>query len=65
MAGRIAAKARRVLAVGKEAFAPQGEMSLDEAYAYTAQVMTRNMAMADAQEGIDAFLTKRAPVWEG
>ena len=65
MAARIAAKARRVLAVGKEAFARQGEMSLDEAYAYTAQVMTRNMAMADAQEGIDAFLTKRAPVWEG
>lgn len=65
MAGRIAAKARRVLAIGKEAFSRQGEMSLDEAYAYTAQVMTRNMAMADAQEGIDAFLQKRAPVWEG
>ncbi|MCJ2026720.1 enoyl-CoA hydratase [Methylobacterium sp. J-067] len=65
MAGRIAAKARKVLAVGKEAFARQGEMTLDEAYAYTAQVMTRNMAMADAQEGIDAFLQKRAPVWEG
>lgn len=64
MAGRIAAKARRVLAVGKEAFGRQIEMSLDEAYAYTAEVMTRNMAMADAQEGIDAFLQKRAPVWE-
>ncbi|WP_449411220.1 enoyl-CoA hydratase [Methylobacterium komagatae] len=65
MAGAIAAKARRVLAVGKEAFSQQIEMSLDEAYAYTAAVMTKNMAMADAQEGIDAFLTKRQPVWEG
>ncbi len=65
MAGAIAAKARRVLAVGKEAFAKQIEMGLDEAYAYTAAVMTKNMAMADAQEGIDAFLTKRRPVWEG
>lgn len=65
MAGRIAAKARRVLAIGKEAFARQGEMTLDEAYAYTAQVMTRNMAMADAREGIDAFLQKRKPIWEG
>jgi len=65
LAGRIAAKARRVVAVGKEAFARQIEMNLDDAYAYTAEVMARNMAMADAQEGIDAFLQKRPPVWEG
>jgi enoyl-CoA hydratase/carnithine racemase len=65
MAGRIAAKARRVVAIGKEAFARQAEMGLDDAYAYASEVMTRNMAMADAQEGIDAFLTKRQPVWEG
>lgn len=65
MAVRIAAKARKVVAVGKEAFSRQIEMGLDEAYAYTAEVMTRNMAMADAQEGIEAFLQKRAPVWEG
>lgn len=65
LAGRIASKARRVVAVGKEAFYRQIEMGLDEAYAYTAEVMTRNMAMADAREGIDAFLQKREPVWEG
>lgn len=65
MAGRIAAKARKVVAVGKEAFARQVEMGLDEAYAYTAEVMARNMAMADAREGIDAFLQKRSPTWEG
>jgi enoyl-CoA hydratase/carnithine racemase len=65
MAGRIAAKARRVVAIGKEAFGRQAEMGLDDAYAYASEVMTRNMAMADAQEGIDAFLTKRKPVWQG
>ncbi len=65
MAQRIAGKARRVVAIGKEAFGRQIEMGLDEAYAYAAQVMTQNMMMADAQEGIDAFLLKRAPVWEG
>lgn len=65
MARRIASKARRVVAIGKEAFGRQIEMGLDEAYAYAAQVMTQNMMMADAREGIDAFLQKRPPVWEG
>ncbi|MGU3668753.1 enoyl-CoA hydratase [Methylobacterium sp. A49B] len=64
LAVRIAGKARRVLAIGKEAFGRQIEMGLEEAYGYTAEVMTRNMMMADAQEGIDAFLGKRPPRWE-
>lgn len=64
LAGRIAAKPRRVVAVGKEAFGRQIEMGLDEAYGYAAAVMTRNMAMADAREGIDAFLGRRPPRWE-
>jgi enoyl-CoA hydratase/carnithine racemase len=64
MAQTIAGKARRVLAIGKEAFGRQIEMGLEEAYGYTAEIMTRNMMMADAQEGIDAFLAKRSPRWE-
>jgi enoyl-CoA hydratase/carnithine racemase len=64
LAGRIAGKSRRVLALGKEAFSRQIEMGLEEAYGYTAEVMVRNMMMADAHEGIDAFLGKRAPRWE-
>jgi len=28
-------------------------------------VMTTNMLARDAEEGIDAFIGKRAPVWEG
>ena len=64
LADRIAGKARRVLAIGKEAFGRQIEMGLEDAYGYTAEVMTRNMMMADAQEGIDAFLGKRPPRWE-
>jgi len=27
--------------------------------------MTRNMLARDAEEGIDAFLQKRPPVWQG
>ena len=63
-ASRIAEKSARVVALGKEAFARQAEIGLEEAYAYAAEVMTRNMMIADAEEGIDAFLGKRPPRWE-
>jgi len=39
-------------------------MSLSEAYDYASEVMTRNMMMADANEGICAFIDKRTPKWE-
>lgn len=61
----IASKSPHTLKVGKEAFYRQAEMSLDDAYAYAAQVMTENMLAQDAAEGIDAFLAKRPPVWRG
>ncbi len=53
-----------MLTIGKEAFYRQAELGLDEAYAYASEVMTRNMLARDAEEGIDAFLEKRPPVWE-
>jgi enoyl-CoA hydratase/carnithine racemase len=65
LAGRIAAKSPLTLAIGKEAFHHQAGLGLDDAYAHAAEVMTRNMMSRDAEEGIDAFLHKRAPVWTG
>ena len=65
LAASIAAKSPLTLAIGKEAFYRQAEMTLDDAYAYTAEVMTRNMLARDAGEGIDAFLHRRKPVWTG
>ena len=41
------------------------EMDLDGAYAYAAEVMTRNMLARDAAEGIDAFLAKRPTQFTG
>jgi len=64
LARTIAAKSAYTLKVGKEAFYRQAEMSLADAYLYTAQVMTENMMARDAQEGIGAFVDKRAPKWE-
>jgi len=65
LAGQIAAKSPLTLAIGKQAFYRQAEMELDAAYACAAEVMTRNMLARDAEEGIDAFLAKRPPVWTG
>jgi enoyl-CoA hydratase/carnithine racemase len=64
LAAQIAGKSARVLAIGKEAFYRQAELGIADAYAYTAEVMTRNMQAHDAAEGIDAFIEKRPPVWQ-
>ena len=65
LASKIASKSPLTLRVGKEAFYRQLEMDLDSAYRYTSEVMAENMMAADAQEGIDAFMQKRDPVWKG
>jgi enoyl-CoA hydratase/carnithine racemase len=64
LAHQIAAKSAMTVAIGKEAFYRQAELGLTEAYAYAAEVMTRNMLAQDAAEGIEAFLAKRPPVWQ-
>jgi enoyl-CoA hydratase/carnithine racemase len=65
LAGRIASKSPLTLAIGKEAFYRQRDLDLAAAYAYAGEVMTKNMLARDAEEGIDAFLEKRKPVWQG
>jgi enoyl-CoA hydratase/carnithine racemase len=65
LASKIAHKSPLTLAIGKEAFYRQAEMGLEAAYAYASETMTRNMLARDAEEGIDAFLAKRPPVWQG
>lgn len=65
LAREVASKSPLTLAIGKEAFYRQAELGLDAAYAYASEVMTTNMLARDAEEGIDAFIGKRPPVWEG
>ena len=65
LAGQIARKSPLTLAIGKAAFYRQAEMDLASAYQLASETMTRNMMARDAEEGIDAFLGKRAPVWTG
>ena len=63
LARHVAGKSAFTVKIGKEAFYHQAELDLAAAYRYAAEVMTANMLAEDAEEGIDAFLEKRAPVW--
>ena len=64
MARVIASKSKATVAIGKAAFYRQAELTLDEAYGFASEVMVKNMMMADAEEGICAFLDKRRPDWK-
>jgi enoyl-CoA hydratase/carnithine racemase len=63
LARKIAAKSSYVVKIGKEAFYRQIEMNLAEAYGYAVRVMAENMLARDADEGISAFIEKRAATW--
>lgn len=63
MAEKIAAKSSKTIAIGKEIFHRQVEAPLGEAYDAAAEAMAGNMMIADAEEGLEAFLEKRDPKW--
>src|SRR3954471_14415511 len=63
--GFIKARSAATIRLGKEAFYAQVEQPIARAYAVTSEAMACNMLLDDASEGIDAFLGKRAPVWQG
>jgi enoyl-CoA hydratase/carnithine racemase len=65
MAADIASKSPMILKIGKEAFYRQLEMPVSDGYDYASRVMVENMLHRDAEEGIGAFLDKRAPHWGG
>jgi len=65
LALKIASKSPLTLKIGKKAFYEQLDMDLKSAYEYCSKVMVENMMARDAEEGIDAFLEKRNPVWHG
>lgn len=65
LAATIASKSSATVRIGKRAFYEQREMGLSQAYDHASAVMVENMLARDAEEGIGAFMEKRAPVWEG
>lgn len=65
LAQRIVEASSFVVALGKQAFYTQIDLDQPKAYAYAKEVMSMNALAADAQEGMCAFLDKRAPTWRG
>jgi len=65
LATRIADASPLTLALGKQAYYSQIDLDQPKAYAYAKEVMSMNAMAQDAQEGISAFLQKRAPCWTG
>jgi enoyl-CoA hydratase/carnithine racemase len=53
------------LRIGKEGFYKQVEEKQAEAYRLMAEAISCNAVAPDGQEGIAAFVEKRAPVWNG
>ena len=60
---RILAKPPEAIAMGKALFYRQLETGMEAAYQLAGQTMACNMAHPVAQEGVQAFIDKRAPGW--
>jgi enoyl-CoA hydratase/carnithine racemase len=66
LAEALASKSPAAIALGKQLFYRQLEVSLEAAYELATETMTCNMMTEDAQAGIDAFIGKQpAPDWKG
>lgn len=65
LAERIAEASALTVSIGKQAFYAQIDLDQPKAYAYAREVMSLNAIAQDAQEGMGAFLEKRAPSWRG
>jgi enoyl-CoA hydratase/carnithine racemase len=63
LAATIASASARTVAIGKRAFYEQVDSVQADAYASAKETMACNAVMADAQEGMRAFLEKRPPRW--
>ena len=65
LACQIAEASSLTIALGKQAFYSQIDLDQPKAYAYAKEVMSMNALAGDAQEGMSAFLEKRAACWSG
>ncbi len=65
LAQQIASASPLTLRVGKQSFYQQIDVDQASAYNLMVETMATNAVTCDAQEGINAFIEKRQPVWQG
>jgi enoyl-CoA hydratase/carnithine racemase len=65
LAGKIAEASPLTLRIGKQAFYRQIDLPQAQAYEEMREIMATNAVTCDAQEGMQAFLDKRPPTWQG
>ena len=63
IATKICTASSAIIAVGKSCFYQQINMNRNQAYQLAEGTMVHNLGLADGQEGIEAFVAKRQPVW--
>jgi enoyl-CoA hydratase/carnithine racemase len=63
VAEKIASKSQTAIKFGKRLFHDQRSLGLEQAYGVASAVMAQNMMDGAACEGLDAFISKRHPIW--
>ena len=63
IATKITLASSTVIAIGKSTFYQQINMNRNQAYQLAEGTMVHNLTLADGQEGIEAFVAKRQPIW--
>ena len=64
LARKIGSASAFVVGLGKAAFYAQIDLDQSKAYAYAKEVVSMNALADDAQEGMSAFVERRAPEWK-
>ncbi|MGI9285688.1 MAG: enoyl-CoA hydratase [Pseudomonadales bacterium] len=63
LAKKIALKSAQGIRSGKQAYYRQMDMTIEEAFEYTTEVMIQGTLSQDSAEGTKAFFEKREPEW--
>jgi enoyl-CoA hydratase/carnithine racemase len=64
LAAKLAEKSPLALQMGKQSFYRMSDMEFGKALEYVNETFAALCVTDDAQEGVDAFLNKRKPVWK-
>jgi enoyl-CoA hydratase/carnithine racemase len=65
LAQKIIQKSPLAVKLGKHYYYQVINMPFRQRFAYSSEVFARLCTSEDAQEGVEAFLSKRTPVWQG